>query len=89
MKFCCDGFRLNLDMAGSRGFGGFSTEGYKGEAGFIIQHRAMELGQDAPFTKSPISLVSEMYIRYCPWCGKNLERFYGLRSELMRPDLKL
>jgi hypothetical protein len=78
-------------MAGTRGFGVFSVgKFYKEETAFIIQHRAMELGAVPTFeTTSPLSLVSEMHIQFCPWCGTQLNDFYGASSEIMRPDLKL
>lgn len=91
MKFCCEQFRLNFEIAGTRGFGVFSVgDFYEGEPAFIIQHRAMEMGADPPsFTASPLSLVSEMHIHFCPWCGKKLHSFYGANPEIMKPDLKL
>jgi hypothetical protein len=91
MKYCCDQFRLNFEIAGTRGFGVFSIGSfYKNETAFIIQHRTMELGEEPPsFSKSPLSLISQMHIHYCPWCGIRLEEFYGANPEIMRPDLAL
>ena len=90
MEFCCGAFKANHEMSGSRGFGVFATEFDEGDFYFIIQHRAMEPGSDPPpFTATPLSLVSEMYILYCPWCGTNLKEFYRNASALKRPDLKL
>jgi hypothetical protein len=89
MMFCCNAFESNFKMAGTRGFGVFSIQSDKNEAAFIVQNRAMEAGAIAPTTGSPISLISEMYIRFCPWCGKELNQFYGVNPAIMRPDLKL
>jgi hypothetical protein len=91
MRFCCEQFRLNFEMAGTRGFGLFSVgKFYKDETAFIIQHRAIEIGTEPPaFTKSSLSLVSEMHIQFCPWCGTQLNKFYGANPAIMRPDLKL
>ena len=90
MKLCCEQFRLNFEIAGTRGFSVFSAgKSYNDEPAFIIQHRAMEMGQTATVTKSQLSLISEMYIHYCPWCGTQLDKFYGNSPEIMRPDLKL
>ena len=33
----------------------------------------------------PLELVSDTGLLFCPWCGKNLVRFYGNRAgELMK-----
>jgi hypothetical protein len=89
MTFCCDAFKANFEMAGSRGFGVFSVSLDKDKMAYIVQHRAMESGQSAPVTKAPLSLVSEMYIHFCPWSGKRLDQVYGANPTIMRPDLKL
>lgn len=91
MKFCCEQFRLNFEMSGTRGFGVFSVGNfYKDQTAFIIQHRAIEPGAEPPsFTKSPLSLVSQMHIQFCPWCGTELDEFYGASPEIMRPDLQI
>ena len=89
MTFCCDAFASNFEMAGSRGFGIFSVQFEKDQVAFIVQCRATEAGTEAPISNSPISLISEMHIRYCPSCGKQLDRFYGTDPSIMRPDLKL
>jgi hypothetical protein len=91
MAFCCEQFRLNFEMAGTRGFGVFSVgRFYKDKPAFIIQHRALDLNADPPmFAPSPLSLVSEMHIQFCPWCGTQLEEFYGNSPEITKPDLKL
>jgi len=89
MTFCCDAFKSNFEMVGTRGFSVFSVQFEKEEVDFIVQHRAMEAGEVPPVTSSPLSLVSEMHIRFCPWCGKELVKFYGSNPAIMRPDLKL
>lgn len=89
MKFCCGAFESNFEMAGSRGFGVFSVQFDKDQVDFIVQCRAMEPGAEAPVSKSPLSLIAEMYIRFCPWCGKRLDQFYGADRAIMRRDLKL
>ena len=91
MKFCCNGYKYHFENAGTRGFGVFSIgRFYKDETAFILQHRAMELGAAPPSeTQSPLSLVSDMHIQFCPWCGTRLDEFYGASPEIMRPDLKV
>jgi len=53
-------------MAGTRGFAVFQTKRGPGEVPFVVQHRALEPGATAPVTTSLLSLVSEMYIHFCP-----------------------
>jgi hypothetical protein len=76
--------------AGSRGFGIFTKRFDDGEFQFVLQFRALDIGVSAPFTESPLSLVSDLPLRYCPWCGVDLKEFYKDRLEQMeRSDLKL
>jgi len=89
MAFCCDAFKANLEMAGSRGFGVFSFQFDDNVVAYLVQNRAMEPGAVPPVTTSPLSLISEMYIHFCPWCGERLDQFYGPNPAIMRPDLKL
>lgn len=89
MKFCCGGYKAHFEAAGSRGFGVFSFRYDDDVVAFIIQHRAMEGGAVPPVTSSPMSVISEMHILFCPWCGEQLDQFYGSAREIMRPDLKL
>lgn len=63
-------------MAGTRGFGVFVSTAEGPEPVFILQHRSMDLGVPCPVTEHPISLVSEVRLQYCPWCGANLKDWY-------------
>lgn len=89
MTFCCGAFQANFEMAGHRGFSVFAVALEKDKAAFIVQHRAMENFESPPDMGAPVSLISEMYIHCCPWCGTRLQQFYGANSGLLRPDLKL
>ena len=89
MTFCCNAFKANFELAGTRGFSVFSYQYDKNDVAFIVQHRAMETGAVPPVTTSPLSLVSEMHVLFCPWCGTKLDEFYGSNPGIMRPDLKL
>lgn len=89
MRFCCVGFEEHVRYAGERGFAVFSTLYEDGDVAYIVQHRVMNPDANAPVTSSPLSLIGEMHIRFCPWCGQNLKRIYGTDSSIMRSDLKL
>jgi hypothetical protein len=69
----------------------------KGDPGarFLIQSRAVEQSDQERFhtllqTEFPVSVVTETGMRFCPWCGVNLKRFYGRRTaELSRPGFSV
>lgn len=91
MRFCCKAFEYWHGMAGTRGFGAFAADVENPPVLFVIQHRAVD--DDAgppPFTASPLAMVSELLIQFCPWCGVKLDGFYrGNEKEIDRSDLKL
>ena len=90
MMFCCKAFELNHELGGQRGFSVFAHRYEDGEISFIVQHRATEPNSQGPvYSEGAFSLVSEMHILFCPWCGKNLRKFYKSPSELFRRDLKV
>jgi hypothetical protein len=89
MNFCCYGFEDKFGNAGKRGFATFSIRWDDGAVGFVMQHRAMDIGAKTPFTESPLSLISEVLLRFCPWCGQDLDKYYGNNRSVIRSDLKL
>jgi hypothetical protein len=43
-----------------------------------------------PHTDFPLSSVSEVHIRFCPWCGAELKKSYrGSFLELDRSELRV
>jgi hypothetical protein len=90
MKWCCKVFQGWFEEAGKRGLGVFvSTQGDP-EPAFILQHRALNPGVPAPQTDSPLSLVSDVHISFCPWCGADLKRAYrDSFRELDRSELRV
>jgi hypothetical protein len=66
-----------------------STQGDP-EPAFILQHRALDPGVPAPQTDSPLSVVSDVHISFCPWCGADLKRAYRDNfRELDRSELRV
>jgi hypothetical protein len=84
---CCPGFEARFSEAGERGVSIFFDDADT-PARFILQHRSLEPGASLSDTESPVSLVTDTVIRFCPHCGANLDRWYrrSLRR-LARPDL--
>jgi hypothetical protein len=74
---CCPTFQTWLDEAGTRGAAVLIAESRDGKPVFILQHRAVDLGnEEAVRSEHALSLVSEVRIRHCPWCGRRLEDWY-------------
>lgn len=90
MKWCCMGFEGNYQMAGSRGFGVFVSTRDGLEPVFILQHRSIDPGAPTPNTEYPISLVSDVQMQFCPWCGVKLKDWYrNALKDLDRSELKV
>lgn len=90
MKWCCMGFEGNFQMAGERGFGVFVYRRDGQEACFILQHRAVDQGVVIATTERPVSMVSDIQVQFCPWCGVKLSDFYRNRLlELDRSELRI
>jgi len=91
IKWCCLVFRSWYDDAGSRSFGILVDRDRGGTAEFIFQHRAIDRGTEAVVaTDAPLSLVSDIRIVFCPWCGRRLGKWYAKHiRELIRPGLRV
>ena len=76
-------------MAGSRGFGVFVKTDGGSDPMFVLQHRAIEPNSPRPIDYNwPLSIVSEIGLQFCPWCGVRLKNWYRkVITELDRSDL--
>jgi hypothetical protein len=84
------GFEGNFQMAGSRGFGAFVSTRDGHEPVFILQHRSIDPEAPTPNTEYPISLISDVQIQFCPWCGAKLKDWYrNALKDLDRSELKV
>ena len=89
IRWCCLGFRGHTDMAGKRGFAIFSDTS-EPPTRVVLQYRAVDSDVEFPLISfpHPISLISDVVIQYCPWCGKHLQSWYGHQlEEFNRSDL--
>ena len=60
------------------------------EPKFIMQHRAVDEGSPVPNTTYPVSVVTDAFIQFGPWCGVRLKEFYRKNyRELDRSDLRV
>jgi hypothetical protein len=87
MKLCCDGFRAHYDQRHERGLIVYvlpPITGVWSEPSFHIGFRALERSRQASFSEAVkghmegcMSLDGSTGMRYCPWCGTMLTKFYG------------
>lgn len=91
MKWCCLTFEGRYEAAGERDFAVLIEAGPDARPRFILQHRAVDNGQEGSVhSEGPVSLVSEVRIHYCPWCGRDLKKTYGkFADSLSRPALRI
>jgi len=91
--WCCAGFEGNYQRGGHRGAGIVVNRALPDHAFFVLQFRAVEPGSEKEVSGPPhisVSLVSDVGMQFCPWCGTNLTEFYGTRiNDLYRPGLAI
>jgi len=91
MRWCYQPFQGYFDKAGHRGLAVVVDRDSEGIARFVIQHRSIDVESEQPTSIDvPMSLVSEVQIQYCPWCGQRLNHWYkGDVDNLLRPGLRI
>ena len=86
MKWCCDGFRNFYNQRHDRGLLVFATPpviGTSNEPSFHIASRATErnnfdsVGKALKGMSVHLALNCSTGMRYCPWCGATLKKFYS------------
>jgi hypothetical protein len=86
MKWCCDGFRNGYKFRHERGFIVFARPpipNVTAGPSFFFGFRALERSKQENFGQvvkgkldGCMSLSGCTGMRYCPWCGVELRRFY-------------
>lgn len=76
IQWCCIGMKAHLRQSTERGFSVLCSKNEFGEIEFVLRYRAIDDGTILPVFDAPISLISEININYCPWCGQNLLKCY-------------
>jgi hypothetical protein len=91
MKWCCSAFKSWYEGAGERGFAVLVGRDSSSKPQFVIQHRSVDFGtEDSVKTETPLSLVADVQIDYCPWCGRRLDKWYEDSVDVLyRSDLKV
>jgi hypothetical protein len=91
MKWCCSTFQSRYEHAGQTGFAVLVGRDAARNPQFTVQCRAVDQDlESAVKPEIPTQIVSDMQIDYCPWCGRNLLKWYGKSVDaLYRPNLKI
>jgi len=82
-------FRDTFQEAGQRGFAVFVARHELGQDVFVLQHRSAEPGDEANVKSAsdlPVSLISQLIISRCPWCGRKLADSYGRHLDDLRRE---
>jgi hypothetical protein len=96
VKWCCPGFEGHYGEAGENGGGILVGLDFEGRPEFTLQFRAVDKEYEQSVSSAiaslepSIVLVVDIGMRYCPWCGRDLEKWYsGVADLLYRPGLKI
>src|SRR5687768_14917022 len=80
MKWCCRVFEDCYQEAGFRGIAVLVDRNSDGTRRFDLQFRVADEGSEATVHSDDpdvlVSLLTQMQIQYCPWCGCKLSRWY-------------
>ena len=91
MNWCCAAFEGWYGQAGERGIGILIGRDSTGTAEITLQDRASEQGDEKLITsQKPISPVVDVRLQYCPWCGRDLAKWYApYVDKLFKPYLRI
>jgi hypothetical protein len=91
MKWCCSQCEHALNNTGKRGFSIVVGTGSIKPLVFFLQHRSLDIRESGPSEPfPPYLLASQVAINHCPWCGHNLQRWYGKSAkELIKEEFIL
>lgn len=90
VRWCCPTLLDAWNSCGERGLGFFAATLSIGDVIFVLQFRSRdrEAQQSQDPTGARTTLVLDVPIRYCPFCGANLNSALGEHAKkLLRQDL--
>jgi hypothetical protein len=91
MEWCCAAFRGHHEAAGQKGLTVFAATNSQHRYYFVLQYRAIDniRNEALDHIQTPVTVLAEIAVRYCPWCGRRLARAYRKHiPEILRNDLK-
>lgn len=79
IHWCCESFEQNYGEKVSRGCSVKAIRRSNGSLRFYLYFRSIdvEYEKEVPLTDFPISIESEIPVRFCPWCGSDLLSSYS------------
>jgi hypothetical protein len=83
VKWCCAGFKAHYEAAGEQSFAILVDRRDDGKAQFVLQFRALSEGTTLPESDVRICLLADTRIRFCPWCGRKLARWYEKHVDVL------
>ena len=91
MKWCCEVFERAYSDAGHRGLAVLIEDGLDDRPLFLLQARAFDgLSEPKIHSTAHINLVTDKAIGFCPWCGVDLDEWYGKTfRERVRPGFRI
>jgi len=78
--FCCDGLSTAINNAGNSGFSILIKMSRYSKTFFFVQQYRNKDNDD----KTGILTVGEVGIKFCPWCGCDLDEFTHDNFELVK-----
>jgi len=82
--FCCDSLSIALNNAGNSGFSVLIAMNTFNKTYFFVQQYRTKDKDD----KTGILTVGEVVIKFCPWCGCDLDEVINDNFELARATYK-
>ena len=80
-RWCCLGFKGHFESEDNRGSCVVIERDSDGRCYFRFRYRGIAKKDEARLDSSiPVSIVHELRLVFCPWCGRRLHRWY--RKEL-------
>lgn len=92
MQWCCIGFENMWERVGKRGAAILiDASDQASMPGFFVQFRAVDTGIEPKLPDdAPVSVVTEIGIAFCPWCGVSLREFYGtIAARISRSEFRI
>ena len=91
MEWCCIGFKSRYEAAGQNGSAILIGRDTLNAPEFILQYRAVDIGKESHIQSDiSASIIVDVRIVFCSWCGVNLEKWYGKHIDsLYREGLEI
>jgi hypothetical protein len=83
VRWCCSIFEGFVDCVGERGMT-IIVGTIAGRDTFVLQFRAVEVGDSLGYTEVPVAVEGHQAIHHCPGCGARLAKCYKKNLDALR-----